>query len=144
MKEKLQNLLNEYRTIDEKMTKLLEKYQEEHDKIALIRSSSNNDGMPHAKRIIKKTEDDAIKLALIFQSLKEEADVYGQKKKEIVDIIMQADEPVKVDILWQRYIEGKTMSEISMNIGLSERQTYRIHDKTIKELQERQVEHGTD
>lgn len=131
------NLLNEYQAITDKMNILLDDYLQECDKVALIKSSSNIDGLPHGTVTAKKTEEDAIRLAEKFRPFKEKADEYAVLKKQIAEMIWSLTDDTMFKVIWYHYVERWTLKQVSNEISLSYRQTLRIRDKAIQELQAR-------
>lgn len=72
----------------------------------------------------------------------DKADLYAQKIKQCITLrdeietkIKNVDGGVLSEILFQKYIFGKTLEEIGYIINYSKRQTERLHIKALEEFE---------
>ncbi len=55
-------------------------------------------------------------------------------RKEIEDKISKIDDPVLSELLYEKYILGKTLEEISFDLNYSIRQIERLHIKALEKI----------
>ena len=103
-----------------------EQYQRESLLIDAIRSTSDNDGMPHGTNIGRPTESKAIRLAQrginLFEAKREALRVQG----EIFAVAFRVG-GVEGDVLIERYVKLKDWSDVYAAVNYSESQTLRYH-----------------
>ena len=113
------------------------RYQEEYDAelllIDTVRSTSDNDGMPHGSGISKPTEQKAIRLAAKARELKDATLEAVRIRQEVFDLIKWIPGE-KGDVLYERYINLKSWSEVAAAVGYSERHVYNIHREALAEV----------
>lgn len=103
-----------------------EQYERESLLIDAIRSSSDNDGMPHGTNVGRPTEAKALKLVdkgMDVITAKTEA---LRIQREIFEVAYRVG-GVEGDVLIERYVKLKDWSEVYTAVNYSESQTYRYH-----------------
>ena len=103
-----------------------EQYKRESLLIDSIRSTSDNDGMPHGSGISKPTEEKAVRLAEKGMDLFEARKEALRLQREIFEIAYKVG-GVESDVLVERYINLRDWSKIYAIINYSDSQTYRYH-----------------
>ena len=99
----------------------LEQYQREELLIDAIRSSSDNDGMPHGNSIGRPTESKAIRLADKGMNIFDARLDALRTEREIFEIAYKVG-GIEGDVLIERYIKLKEWRD-----GYAESQTHRYH-----------------
>ena len=104
----------------------LEQYQRESLLIDAIRSSSDNDGMPHGTNIGRPTESKAIKLAeKSMDVLRAKAEAL-RTEGEVFAVAYRVG-GVEGDVIIERYIKLKDWTDIYKAVNYSTSQTHRYH-----------------
>lgn len=122
--------LRQYEYAAKRVKRLEEEYEAERLQIDAIRSSSDNDGMPHGNGISKPTEDKAVRLTDKLQRLSDARLEAVAIRQEVYDFIDSID-GVEGEVLFQRYIELRSWEEICVIISYSWAQTHRYHLKAL-------------
>ena len=125
--------LQQYRDAVLIADRLRNEYEKELILIDASRSVSDNDGMPHGSGINKPTEEKAVKLAdkaLDYQNAHLEAIRIRQK---VFDVIRKVPGE-KGDVLYERYINLKSWSEVAAAVGYSERHVYNLHREGLADV----------
>ena len=128
--------LRQYEYAERRIRRLEKEYEEERILIDAIRSTSDNDGMPHGNSISKPTEDRAIKLADRHMKLVEarlEAIEIRQQVFEVIDKV----HGVEGDVLYERYINLRKWEDICVMLNFSWRGIHKIHGKALGVVQDR-------
>ncbi len=89
--------------------------------------------------LIQETRLNRIRqMAVLFP---ERADYYKEKvisgenfRKDIEEIINALDDEILSELLFQKYILGKTLEEISFTLNYSKRHIERLHIKALEKL----------
>lgn len=123
--------LKQYEYAAKRVKRLEAEYEAERLQIDAIRSSSDNDGMPHGSGITKPTEDKAIRLADNLQRLVDARLEAVAIKQEVYDFIDSID-GVEGEVLFQRYINLRSWEEICCIVSYSWAQTHRYHLKALE------------
>ncbi|MCC8015329.1 MAG: hypothetical protein LIO87_09045 [Eubacterium sp.] len=93
------------------------------------------DGMPKGSGIHKPTEETAVKNITLLQediAAAEDRIRAERDRKAEVDSFVESLDRLEQKILRLRYIKKKTWQYISMNVYLSLRQCYRVHNKILE------------
>ena len=91
-----------------------------------IRSSSDNDGMPHGNNIGRPTEEKAVRLVEKGMDVHEARIKALRVEREIFEVAYRVG-GVEGDVLIERYINLRDWSEIFPLVKYSESQTHRYH-----------------
>lgn len=104
----------------------VEQLERENLNVDAIRSSSDNDGMPHGTSVGRPTEEKAIRLVDRGIDL---FDAITKAKKVQRDIFETAYQVggVEGDVLIERYVKLKDWTAIYKAVNYSESQTHRYH-----------------
>lgn len=110
-----------------------EQLERENLSVDAIRSTSDNDGMPHGTNVGRPTEDKAIRLVDKGIDLFEARQEAQQIQREIFEVAFSIG-GVESDVLIERYINLKDWSEIFPLVDYSESQTYRYHKSGLDKV----------
>lgn len=91
-----------------------------------IRSTSDNDGMPHGNNIGRPTEEKAVRLVEKGMDVHEARIKALRVEREIFEVAYRVG-GVEGDVLIERYINLRDWSEIFPLVKYSESQTHRYH-----------------
>lgn len=103
-----------------------EQLEREQLNVDAIRSSSDNDGMPHGNSVGKPTEEKAIRLVDRGLDLFEARDNALRVQREIFEVAYRVG-GVEGDVLIERYIKLKDWKDVYVAINYAESQTLRYH-----------------
>ena len=110
---------------------LEEELDQETELIDAIRSTSDNDGMPHGSGISKPTEEKAIRLAdkrmRLFDA---KADAIA-KRQEIFDFISGID-GIEGEVLFHRYVNLRKWEEICILVHYSWHGVHAVHRRALE------------
>lgn len=132
--------LEQYEYADRRVKRLEREYEEQRIMIDAIRSTSDNDGMPHGTNTGKPTEDKAIKLSDKLSELTDarlDAIRIRQQVFDFVDTIPG----VEGDVLHRRYVLLQRWETIADDMGYSVSGIYKLRSRAI-ELAEARFEHN--
>lgn len=103
-----------------------EQLEREQLNVDAIRSSSDNDGMPHGNSVGKPTEEKAIRLVDRGIDLFAARDNALRVQREIFEVAYRVG-GVEGDVLIERYIKLKDWKDVYAAINYAESQTLRYH-----------------
>lgn len=103
-----------------------EQLEREQLNVDAIRSSLDNDGMPHGNSVGKPTEEKAIRLVDRGLDLFEARDNALRVQREIFEVAYRVG-GVEGDVLIERYIKLKDWKDVYVAINYAESQTLRYH-----------------
>lgn len=103
-----------------------EQLEREQLNVDAIRSSSDNDGMPHGNSVGKPTEEKAIRLVDRGIDLFDARDNALRVQREIFEVAYRVG-GVEGDVLIERYIKLKDWKDVYVAINYAESQTLRYH-----------------
>lgn len=115
---KAEQYLRQYEWAVNQIRRCKDEYESEKLQIDAIRSSSDNDGMPHGFSISKPTEDKAIRLADKLQRLVDARLEAVRIKQEVFDTIMAVG-GLEADVLIARYVELQTWEVVCLTVNYS-------------------------
>ena len=87
-----------------------------------------------ATRNIHRMEDIIVKIMDLEEEVNKDIDALVDLKIDITHLIKLVDNHEYQIILEQRYLCFKTWEQISVDMGYSIQHTFRLHDKTLKEV----------
>ena len=111
-------------------------YEKELELIDAIGSPLAGGGTPHGSGISKKVENKAIRLADKALELKQAELEALRIRQEIFNVIRQVPGE-EGDVLYERYINLKSWSEVARVIGYSKSRTHGIHNEALKKIKVR-------
>jgi len=126
-------VVKEMRKIENELNYLREEYD-------AIRSSSDNDGMPHGTSIGSPTESKAIKVVDLMNKNKEDYESMRKQRTERRDKVFRLimmTEGLEQEILYSRYIQLKTFRVIAEELKISERHCARVHGNALQSLRKK-------
>ena len=110
----------------------IKELQEEHHRImemAVSLSPSYGDKVIHSREDgLQKAVDELVEIG--ERIVKDAADI-SRARDEIVSAITSMPIGKERDVLWQRYILGKTFEQISESLSFDQRYILRIHQKAL-------------
>lgn len=121
-----QRYMDKYGDAVRRVRQCEEQYKREALLIDAIRSTSDNDGMPHGNGVGKPTEDKAIRLADKGLDLNEARLKALRIQREVYEVAYRVG-GVEGDVLIERYINLKDWTDVFDAVNYSESQTYRYH-----------------
>ena len=109
------------------------------------------DGQPHGTGTTDPTAVNAAKAAdmlteerrqelrkelmdLETKALRRRSDLWS-KRAELIDVIGEVQNPIQAEILYLRYLHGKSWEQIAVEIGYSWRHTVRIHGDALQAVE---------
>ena len=122
--------LRQYEYADRRVRRLEAEYQDELIMVDAIRSTSDNDGMPHGSGISKPTEDKALRLADKRLRLIEARTEAVEKRQAVFDLINDID-GIEGDLLFERYVKLRKWEEICVMLHYSWNGVHHIHRKAL-------------
>lgn len=103
-----------------------EQLERENLNVDAIRSSSDNDGMPHGNNVGRPTEEKAIRLVDRGIDLFDARDDARQIQREVFEVAYMVG-GVEGDVLIERYIKLKDWKDVYKAVNYAETQTLRYH-----------------
>lgn len=122
--------LKQYEYADRRVRRLETEYQDELIMVDAIRSTSDNDGMPHGTGVSKPTEDKALRLADKRLRLIEARTEAVEKRQTVFDLINGID-GIEGDLLFERYVKLRKWEEICVMLHYSWNGVHHIHRKAL-------------
>lgn len=127
--------LKRYEEASKRVLRLEREYNDECILIDAIRSTSDNDGMPHSSRISKPTEEKAIRLSekaakLVSAKLKAVA-----VRQEVFDVIDSVG-GLPGEVLYWRYIKLLRWEEVCVEVHKSWNVTHGYHRDGLQIVEE--------
>ena len=113
---KAEEYLRKYEWAVNQIRRCEDEYKEELLQIDAIRSSSDNDGMPHGSGISKPTEDKAEKLSDKAMRLVDAKLEAVRVRQEVFDTIMAVG-GFEADVLIERYVNLKTWECVCLSVN---------------------------
>lgn len=122
--------LKQYEYADRRVRRLETEYQDELIMVDAIRSTSDNDGMPHGTGISKPTEDKALRLADKRLRLIEARTEAVEKRQVVFDLINGID-GIEGDLLFERYVKLRKWEEICVLLHYSWQGVHKVHRRAL-------------
>ena len=122
--------LKQYEYADRRAKRLREEYEEELLLIDAIRSTSDNDGMPHGSGISKPTEDKALRLADKAAAWKT-AEIDALHARQTVFNLIYDIDGIEGDVLVQRYVKLRKWEEICVELHYSWQGIHLVHRRAL-------------
>ena len=122
--------LEQYENADRAVKRLEREYEEQRIMIDAIRSTSDNDGMPHGTNTSRPTEDKAIRLS---DKLKELVDARFRaiEQRQVVFDFVKGIPGVEGDVLYRRYILLQHWETIATEMSYSDSGIYKIKVRAL-------------
>lgn len=121
-----QEYMGKYKDACRRVRQCEEQLERENLNVDTIRSSSDNDGMPHGTNVGRPTEEKAIRLVDRGIDLFDARGEALRIQREIFEVAYQVG-GVEGDVLIERYIKLKEWKEVCAAINYAESQTRRYH-----------------
>lgn len=126
--------LQQYKDADRLAQRLKKEYEKELDLIDSLRSAANTDGMPRGGGRSKPTEIKAVKLADKMTEYQEaEYEAIRVKRRVLKTINMIQGECGEV--LYERYINFKSWSEVAEAVGYTKRHCFNLHLEALDQVE---------
>jgi hypothetical protein len=122
--------LRQYEYADRVVKRLEREYNEQRIMIDSIRSTSDNDGMPHGTNIGRPTEDRAIKLTDKLHELVNARIDALAARQNVFDFI-QGIPGVEGDVLHRRYVMLEHWEDIAEDMGYSRSGIYEVRTRAL-------------
>ena len=122
--------LRQYEYADRTVRRLEQEYEEQRIMIDSVKSTSDNDGMPHGTGIHKPVEDRAVKLADKLKELSD-ARLKAIEVRQTVFDFVETIPGVEGDALYKRYILLLRWEEIAAELGYSTSGIYKLRNRAI-------------
>lgn len=94
------------------------------------------DGMPKAAKIADKTATLATKLAGMSMEVSDLRTQAWEKRKEILDTILQVDKYPYTRILYKKYVQFISFEQIAVDMGYGYRHVTRLHGQALQKVDE--------
>ena len=133
--------LLQYRDADRLAKRLEREYMKEREMIDAVRSTADIDGLPHGNGIRKPVEDRAVRLADKAAAWKIAQLDALQIRQQIFETINKVTGDAS-DVLFERYINGKTWREVERAVHWSRYKVYLLHEDGLSQV-EKQIQHYT-
>lgn len=118
--------MDKYRDAVRRVRQCEEQYEREAQLVDSIRSTSDNDGMPHGSGIGRPTEEKALRLVDKGMDIHDARMKALRIQREVFEVAYSVG-GVEGDVLIERYINLKDWSDIFPLVNYSESQTHRYH-----------------
>lgn len=122
--------LRQYEYADRTVHRLEQEYEEQRIMIDSVKSTSDNDGMPHGTGIHKPVEDRAVKLADKLKELSD-ARLKAIEVRQTVFDFVETIPGAEGDALYKRYILLLRWEEIAAELGYSTSGIYKLRNRAI-------------
>lgn len=128
--------LRQYEYADRRVRRLETEYHDELIMVDAIRSSSDNDGMPHGSGISRPTEQKAMRLADKSLRLTEARLEAIRIRQEVFDLIDSID-GIEGDVLYERYIKLHKWEAICVLLSYSWQGIHLVHRRALAIVENR-------
>lgn len=124
------DFLRQYEYADRTVRRLEREYEEQRIMIDSVKSTSDNDGMPHGTGIHKPVEDRAVKLADKLKELSD-ARLKAIEVRQAVFDFVETIPGVEGDALYKRYVLLMQWEEIAAELSYSTSGIYKLRNRAI-------------
>lgn len=99
------------------------------------KATSKLSDMPgSATRNVRSMEGIIVKMVDLENEINEDIDILIDLKKEIMGFIKNIDNPEQQTLLELRYLCFKTWEQISVDMGYSIQNAYKVHDRALENM----------
>ena len=127
--------LRQYEDAQRRALRYKTEYEKEHELIDSVRSTLGGDGMPHGSGIIKRVEDQAIRLAEKAMRWKAaELDAIA-RRQEVFELIDQIP-GIEGEVLYERYVNLHKWEEICILVHYSWNGVHKVHRRSLRMVSE--------
>ena len=123
--------LKQYEYADQRARRLRAEYEREKALIDAIRSSSDNDGMPHGSGISKPVEEKAIRLADKAMKWKM-AELDALHARQEVFALINSFDGIEGEVLYERYVNLRKWEEICVLVHYSWHGVHAVHRRALE------------
>jgi len=127
---KIIQFLEQYENADRAVKRLEREYEEQRIMIDAIRSTSDNDGMPHGTNTSRPTEDKAVRLSDKLLKLSE-ARIRAVEVRQTVFDFVEGIPGVEGDVLYRRYVLLQRWETIANEMQYSDSGIYKIKIRAL-------------
>ena len=114
------------------------KYKAKQEEItaieALLLQAVSYSNEPHTIGNNNKNEKIILRLMELQDDLNKQLLELMDKQREIIETINLVEDPIELTVLQKRYAQFKGWSQISIELGYSEAQIFRIHSCALKSV----------
>ena len=114
------------------------KYKAKQEEItaieALLLQAVSYSNEPHTIGNNNKNEKIILRLMELQDDLNKQLLELMDKQREIIETINMVEDPIELTVLQKRYAQFKGWSQISIELGYSEAQIFRIHSCALKSV----------
>ena len=128
--------LEQYENADRAVKRLEREYEEQRIMIDAIRSTSDNDGMPHGTNTSRPTEDKAIRLSDKLGKLSEARIEATRIRQEVFDFVHLIP-GVEGDALYRRYVLLQHWETIAEEMNYSRGGIFKVRERAINMAESR-------
>lgn len=121
-----QRYMDKYREACRVVRQCEEQLERENIGVDAIRSSSDNDGMPHGTNVGRPTEEKAIRLVDRGIDLFEAREEALRIQREVFEVAFRVG-GVESDVLIERYVKLKDWNDVYVAVNYAVSQTHRYH-----------------
>lgn len=127
--------LEQYEEANRRVKRLEREYEEQRIMIDAIRSTSDNDGMPHGTNTGKPTEDKAIKLSDKLSELSDARVEAVRIRQDVFDFVHSIP-GVEGDVLHRRYVLLQRWETIAEELHYSRRGIFDVRTRALRIAEE--------
>lgn len=127
--------LEQYENADRALKRIEREYEEQRIMIDCIRSTSDNDGMPHGTNTSRPTEDKAIRLSDKLLELSQARIRAIEVRQKVFDFI-ETIPGVEGDALYRRYVLLYDWETIAMDLDYSLSGIYKVRNRALEVAEE--------
>jgi hypothetical protein len=127
---KIIQFLEQYENADRVVNRLEREYEEQRIMIDSIRSTSDNDGMPHGTNTSRPTEEKAIKLSDKLLELSEARRRAVEVRQTVFDFV-DTIPGVEGDVLYRRYVRLQRWETIAEEMNYSRSGIFAVRERAI-------------
>lgn len=128
--------LEQYENADRAVKRLEREYEEQRIMIDAIRSTSDNDGMPHGTNTSRPTEDKAIRLSDKLMELVD-ARFRAIEQRQVVFDFVASIPGVEGDALYRRYVLLYDWETIALDLDYSVSGIYKVRNRALEVAEEK-------
>lgn len=130
---KAKEYLSQAYRIDQRINSKLEQIVSLRE-LATKATSTLSDTPPSGTRNVHSMEGIIVKMIELENEINKDIDTLVDLKRDIMVIIKKVNNLEQQTLLELRYLCFKTWEQIAVDMGYSLQHTFRIHDKTLKEI----------
>ena len=130
------NRMNRIKALKNQVDILTEQYNSLRDKACSVSGSALGQIRVQKARNLHRMEDMVVQLDALREKILDEEYKLVVVRHEVTSVINQLNDADEICLMFQRYVQLKTWPAIAKDMGMGERNCYRIHNNALKHLQE--------